>query len=146
MYTSAVSYLDSLSQQYGNLFYLESGSWGAITSTSNTFRKCYSVNTGAIFYLPSGTSLTDTSSNFYQNTATYGGNVYCDGCSMSFTSTTFKDSLAYEGSIIHMNNAASLSFNNVNMQYGKARHYGGAIYCGGTGAASISFANCAANV
>jgi len=41
-----------------------------------------------------------------------------------------------------MMNTASVTFTSITMQQGKARHYGGAIYSGGTGAASISFASC----
>lgn len=64
MYNPAIAYIDALSQQMGNLVYLEPGTTGSITSNGNTFSKCYSVNSGGIFYLPSGTSLSDTSSTF----------------------------------------------------------------------------------
>jgi hypothetical protein len=57
---------------------------------------------------------------------TYGENIYCDSCRLSFTNTIFKDSLAYEGSVIFVINSALML--NVAMKYGKAKHYGGAIY------------------
>jgi hypothetical protein len=65
---------------------------------------------------------------------------------MTFSSTTFKDSVAYEGGVIFMTNAATASFTGVTMTNGKAINLGGAIYSGGTGAASISFSSCAATV
>ena len=65
---------------------------------------------------------------------------------MSFTSTTFKDSVAYEGGVLFITNAASVSFSSVTMTDAKARHYAGAIYAGGSGSASISFASCSGTV
>ena len=99
-----------------------------------------------MFYLPAGVTFTDTSSQFYQNAGTLGGNFYCNSCTMTFTSSTFKDNIGYDGSIIYMLNTASVTFNSVTMNYGRARRYGGAIYSGGTGASSITFSNCAAAV
>ena len=65
---------------------------------------------------------------------------------MSFTSSIFKDALAYQGSVVFINNAGSASFNLITMTNGKSRDKGGAIYTDGTGSASISFSNCATTV
>jgi hypothetical protein len=65
---------------------------------------------------------------------------------MTFTSTVFKDSIAYDGGAIYLFNTASVSFSLITMTQGKARRYGGGIYAGGTGAASISYSNCATAV
>lgn len=43
-----------------------------------------------------------------------------------------------------MVNSATLTMTLVDMQYGKARHNGGAINCRGIGATSITFSNCVA--
>lgn len=80
------------------------------------------------------------------NTGTYGGNIYCDSCTLNFLGTTFRDSLAYEGSILFLLNTASVTFTNSWLKYGKARHYGGAIYTGGSGPLSLSISNCADHV
>lgn len=42
-----------------------------------------------------------------------------------------------------MNDEASATFDSVAMSNGKSIMYGGAIYAGGTGTASITFTNCA---
>jgi hypothetical protein len=65
---------------------------------------------------------------------------------MTLTSSTFDDSVAYEGSVAFITNAATASFKSITMTNGKAIQYGGAIYVGGTGSSSVSFSNCAANV
>ena len=59
--------------------------------------------------------MTDTGSTFQMNSANLGGNVYCDGCTVIFSGTIFKDSLAYEGSVLYLINAGSATFTNVNM-------------------------------
>jgi predicted outer membrane repeat protein len=145
-YTKTISYIDSVSQQIGNLYYFESSVNGDIISQFNEFRRCYGASEGAVFYLPPQTTLTDTNSKFIQNSGTYGGNIYCDSCTLSFTNTIFTDSLAYEGSVIFMINSAFASFSNVAMNYGKARHYGGAIYVGGSGPSTLSLSNCASDI
>ena len=71
-YNSIVSNLNSLTYQIGGAFYFDSGTTGTITSTSNTYKQCYTTNTGSIFYLKSGITLTDTSSTFKQNAGLYG--------------------------------------------------------------------------
>ena len=76
------------SSSFGNLFYLEHGTTGTITSSSCTYSRCYAYNSGGIFFLPPGTSLSDTSSSFTSNRATDGGNFYCDGCDITLTGTT----------------------------------------------------------
>lgn len=73
------------------------------------------MNSGGVFYLPTGIAFDDTSSSFLQNAATLGGNFYCDGCTMAFTSTTFRHSIGYDGGNIYMLNDAAVTFNNVNM-------------------------------
>ena len=62
---------------------------------------------------------------------------------MTFTGSTFLDSLAYDGSVIYMMNTATVAFNSITMTNGRTRRYGGAIYAGGTGVSSIAFSNCA---
>lgn len=64
--------------------------------------------------------------------------MYCDSCSLSFTSTIFKDSIGYDGGNFYLMNTASLTLTSVTMTNGRARHWGGSIYAGGTGAASIT--------
>ena len=54
--------------------------------------------------------------------------------------------MAYEGSVLYMTNAAFITFTSITMSYGKSMNYGGAIYADGTGAASITFANCASAI
>lgn len=56
---------------------------------------------------------------------------------MRLTNTKFRDMLAYEGSVAYMLNSADVQFTNVNMNYGKARNNGGALYMGGTGNSSL---------
>ena len=45
-----------------------------------------------------------------------------------------------------MTNTATATFDAIKMNQGKARHYGGAIYVGGTGSSSLSITNCAQDV
>lgn len=79
-----------------------SGTTGTISSNTNNYQYCYTASEGAVFYLPSGMSLSDTSSTFKQNAGYNSGQVYCDTCTATFTYTTFKDTLAKYGSIIYM--------------------------------------------
>ena len=65
---------------------------------------------------------------------------------MTFTSSLFKDNIGYNGGIVYMTNTAAVTFNSITMTNGRARNDGGSIYSGGTGASSITFSNCAANV
>ena len=113
-------------------FKFETGVTGAVVSISNTYMQCYSANKGAIYQLPAGIPLTETSSTFKQNAALQSV-IYCNGCSATFTSSTFIDSLASDGSILTMENAASVTFTSVKMNHGKAFNFGGAIYAFGTG-------------
>jgi hypothetical protein len=76
----------------------------------------------------------------------YGGVFYCNGCTLSFDSSTFKDNVGYNGGIVYMLNTADVTFTSVTMTNGRARHYGGAIYSGGSGASTITFSNCASTV
>ena len=78
--------------------------------------------------------------------AAQGGNFYCNSCTMTFTSTTFLDSMANEGGNFYLVNTASLSLNSVTMNHGRAYSKGGSIYTTGTGVSPIIFSNCAANV
>lgn len=48
----------------GALIYLENGVTGRVNSTLNTFEKCYTADTGGIFYMPANTLLNDTKSTF----------------------------------------------------------------------------------
>ena len=40
------------------------------------------------------------------NSGTYGGNIYCDSCTINIQDTTFLDTIAYEGSIMFLLNTA----------------------------------------
>ena len=106
-----MNYLDTNTYWIGNLFYLETGTTGSIVSNTNTYENCYSTNSGAIFYLPPGTSLTDSSSSFTHNAANLGGNIWCDSCTISLTSTIFKEALAESGSVLYILNTGSATFN-----------------------------------
>jgi hypothetical protein len=138
--------LDAVSYSIGNLFYLEEGTTGAITSQTNIYKKCWSVSSGGIFYLPPSTSLSDSNSEFHQNTSPYGSCVWCDSCSLTFIGSKFWDNLAYDGGVIFMQNTATALFSAVSMSYSYSRHYGGGIYIGGTGASSITFSDCATTI
>ena len=49
----------------GGAFYFEATtSTSTVTSSSNTFYNCYTAGSGAIFYLPSGLTMTDLASTF----------------------------------------------------------------------------------
>jgi hypothetical protein len=80
------------------------------------------------------------------NAGTTGGNIYCESCTMSFTSTIFHDSVAHDGSVIYMLDTSSLTLTSVSMTDGKAIGNGGAIYSGGAGASSITITNCASDI
>ena len=62
-------------------FYIASSSTG-VTSTSNTYRNCYSADIGGIYTLLNS-KLSDSGSSFYQNSAIYGGVFKCEGCTIS---------------------------------------------------------------
>ena len=70
MYNYALGYAQFNSFDGGNLFYLGSGTQGngasstGITSNGNNFRRCYTSNSGGIFYLPPTVKFTDSTSNF----------------------------------------------------------------------------------
>jgi hypothetical protein len=54
--------------------------------------------------------------------------------------------MAYDGSVIYMINAATMTFSGVSMKHGKAMWDGGAIYATGTGVSSINFNTCGGNI
>ena len=65
MYNYALSYAQFNSFDGGNLFYFGAGTGGTgIASTGNNFRRCYTSNSGGIFYLPPNVNFADTGSNF----------------------------------------------------------------------------------
>jgi hypothetical protein len=99
---------------------------------TSTYQNCYTADRGAVFNIPNGLGFTDTSSTFKQN-AGLDSQFYCDGCIATFTSSIFVDSLARDGSIMIINNAATVTFNGISMNHGKARRYGGAIMSIGSG-------------
>jgi hypothetical protein len=49
------------------------------------------------------------------------------------------DSLALDGSIMIIKNAATVTFNSILMNYGKARRFGGGIMSIGTGVQTLTF-------
>lgn len=58
--------------QFGGMFYFEMGSTVNIISNGNTYTKCFPASEGSVFYLPPGSSLTDTSSLFSENVGVSG--------------------------------------------------------------------------
>ncbi len=57
--------LDINNYDIGGAFYFEGVTPSStVTSTSNTYYNCYTVDQGAIYYLPQGLILTDTGSTF----------------------------------------------------------------------------------
>lgn len=57
--TNVYSKLFTSTYDIGALIYLENGVTGKVDSTSNTFKRCYTADTGGIFYMPKLTVLTD---------------------------------------------------------------------------------------
>jgi hypothetical protein len=72
----------------GNLFHNDLLVRGTITSTENTFAKCYICSKGAVWYLTDLIDLTDTASNYYQ-IGTIEGTIYCDACTLTVTDSIF---------------------------------------------------------
>jgi hypothetical protein len=72
-YNGIVTNLNALTSTIGGAFYFGTGSTGSIITTSDIFNYCYTTSSGAIFNIPSGMSITDTSSTFSQNAGLYGG-------------------------------------------------------------------------
>jgi hypothetical protein len=64
-YNTIISNLDASVHKIGGAFYYENGVSGTITSSSNTFKQCYTTTEGSVFYLSSsGMTFTDSLSNF----------------------------------------------------------------------------------
>lgn len=60
----ALGYVTGASFYQGGAFYIETGAHGAVTSSSNTYKRCYPSQSGGVFSLPILTTFTDTSSSF----------------------------------------------------------------------------------
>jgi predicted outer membrane repeat protein len=110
------------SSNIGGAFYFEAvTSASTIDSDLNTYKNCYTAGQGGIFSLPSGLTMTDDGSVFKQNAALQGGVIYCNGCSVTFTSSSFADLLSSYGSIGYFLNDAVATFTSTDkMQHGKA--------------------------
>lgn len=63
-YNAIVANIDAGTNTIGGAFYFDYGTLGTVSSISNTFKYCYTATDGAIFYIPIGVSLADTTSTF----------------------------------------------------------------------------------
>ena len=65
---------------------------------------------------------------------------------MTFTQTTFSDSMAISGSVLYITNAATVVLDRVKLSNGRARSMGGAFFIGGGGTSSFTIKDCPMSV
>ena len=114
---------DSMS---AGLFEFDSKLTGAITSTSNEYKRCYNTYEGSIFNIPEFIQLTDTGSLFEENGGE-NGIISVDSSTVTMYNSIIKNSESKHASFINMKNSATVLIQGLSMSYGKSRTKGGAF-------------------
>ena len=116
-----------------------------ITTSRNSWNRCYSATSGGIYYLPKNAKLVDTDSTYIEIAGNLGGVMYCDSCTAVITNPNFEDTNALNGGVFYFIDGVDVTLDGATMKYGMALNSGGAIYAvtsGGDVAAKLTFSNC----
>ncbi|CDW79966.1 UNKNOWN [Stylonychia lemnae] len=100
---------------------------GKIYSQQNTYKSCGILEEGAVFRINGDIDFYDKQSEFYENSAIFGGVISCTGCNIQLMKTKMHNNLAYKAGAIKLDSQAYLNAQYTNFYQNRATTVGGVI-------------------